>query len=390
MTACTPDQCQRGEGCPWCPPSGCRPSAPCGTCEQCEADRPETAPTLADDHLKQVYGRLAYLRADAEARELFAQEQHAKLWKPPETYGSLADELALPVPEVLWRIKGALGAGHNGLLIATRKAGKTHTINHAVRCLADGEPFLGRFDTTPVDGGIAIFNYEVGGEQYRQWMRPLGIQNTDKVHLLHLRGKRLPIIDPRVRKWIVEWLRARRIKVWIVDPYSRAAIGSVADGNAEMQVGGFLDHLDVIKAEAGVEELIMAAHTPKAKVDSGDESASGSQRLEGWPDALWYLTKDEEGLRYLRAEGRDVDVAEEQLTYDANTRNLTLGGWDRKTVAKNRDAEQVRAYVEQNPGCTQNTLEQETGWGHTRVKKAVAAAKLRLEPGPSRSTLHYP
>ncbi|MEV6306469.1 AAA family ATPase [Actinoplanes sp. NPDC051861] len=333
--------------------------------------------------------KLLELRAVEQAREILDQERHARSWSPPASYGTLTEELAIPAPEVSYRFKGILGAGHNALLIATRKAGKTTLINHAVRCLADGEQFLGRFDTTPVDGTIAVFNYEVGAEQYRDWMRDVRIENSDKVHMLHLRGKRLPLIDPRVRAWVTQWLRERQVKVWIVDPFSRAAVGSVLDGNAEFQVGTFLDNLDVIKAEAGVEELIMPAHTPKARVDSGEESASGSQRLEGWPDALWYVTKDDAGLRYMRAEGRDVDVAEEQLTYDQNTRGLVLGGWDRRTAAANRDAEHVRAYVEANAGCTQNAIGSEMGWGPTRTSKAVSAAKLRREPGPGRSTLHF-
>ncbi len=392
----------------------CTPSEPCGSCEFCQTlgvcdhgkrlndygsgiDCRLCVPTVegwdanpsAGDHFKAAYSRLAYLRADAEARELHAQEQHARTWSPPDTFGTLADELLMPAPEVTWRIKGMLGAGHNALLIATRKAGKTTLVNHAVRCFADGDPFLGRFETTAVRGGIAVFNYEVGAEQYREWVRDVGIVNTDKVHMLHLRGKRLPISDPRVRAWVIQWLRERQIKVWVVDPYSRAAIGSVADGNAEMQVGAFLDHLDVIKAEAGVEELIMPAHTPKAKVDTGDESASGSQRLEGWPDSLWYLTKDDQGIRFLRAEGRDVDVAEEQLTFDPSSRNLTLGGWDRKTVARNRDAEQVRQFVALNPGCTQNAIESGLGWGYAKVKKAIPSANLVTKDGAGRSNLHY-
>ncbi len=320
---------------------------------------------------------------------MHAQEVHARGWTAPESYGTLADELVIPEPDVTWRFKGALGAGHNALLIATRKAGKTTMVNHSVKCLADGAPFLGRFDTTPVDGGIAVFNYEVDAEQYRKWMREVGVVNTAKVHMLHLRGKRLPIVDPRVREWVIRWLRERGIKVWIVDPFSRAAVGSVVNGNDEMQVGTFLDHLDVIKAEAGVEELIMPAHTPKAKVEAGDESASGSQRLEGWPDALWYLTKDEQDIRFMRAEGRDVNIAEEQLTYEPSTRGLKLGGWDRKTVARNRDAEQVWAFVEKNPGCPQSAIEEEAGWGHTRVKRAVLAARLRTEPGHGRSVLRF-
>jgi hypothetical protein len=334
--------------------------------------------------------KLRDLRVADEAREVVAQERHARTWSPPVSYGTLERELTIPAPVVSWRFKGMLGAGHNAMLIATRKAGKTTLVNHSVRCLADGDAFLGRFDTTPVDGGIAVFNYEVGAEQYRDWMRDVGIQNTDKVHMLHLRGKRLPISDPRVRAWVTQWLRERQIKVWVVDPYSRAAVGSVENGNDEMQVGTFLDNLDVIKAEAGVEELIMPAHTPKAKVEAGDESASGSQRLEGWPDALWYVVRDSEGLRFLRADGRDVDLAEEQLTYDPSTRGLVLGGWDRHTTAANRDAELVRGFVEGRPGCTQNAIAGEMGWGPTRTSKAVQAAKLRREPGPGRSTLHFP
>jgi len=352
--------------------------------------RPSAAPDREHaDHQALVRDRLRYRRADDEARELFANEQHAKSWSPPEEFGSLADELAIPEPEVSFRFKGMLGAGHNALLVATRKAGKTTMVNHALRCLADGEPFLGRFETTPVDGRIAVFNYEVGAEQYRKWLRDVGIRNTEKVSLLHLRGKRLPIGDPRVREWIVKWLRARDIKVWVLDPYPRAAVGTVADGNAEMQVGTFLDHLDVIKAESGVEELIMPAHTPKAKVESGDESASGSQRLEGWPDTLWYLTKDEADCRFLRAEGRDVDVAEELLTYEKANRSLRLGGWDRKTVAKNRDVEMLREFVRDNPGCTQNAIETACGWGPSRTKRTADVSGVRKEPGPSRSVLHY-
>jgi hypothetical protein len=359
------------------------------TCSCAPAGQTESGDALS--HLDRlVHQKLTDLRIAERARELLAEERHARTWSPPDVYGTLADELALPRPEVSWRFKGMLGAGHNALLVATRKSGKTTMVNHAVRCLADGEPFLDRFDTTPVDGGIAVFNYEVGAEQYRDWMRDVGVVNADKVHMLHLRGKRLPIADPRVRAWVVSWLRERDIKVWVVDPFSRAAIGSVDDGNAEMKVGTFLDHLDVIKAEAGVDELIMPAHTPKAKAESGEESASGSQRLEGWPDALWYLTKDEAGVRFLRAEGRDVDVAEEQLTFNSATRGLSLGGWDRRTVAANRDSDAVLEFVTSSPGCTQNAIGTEFGWGPARTAKAVKSAKLRVEPGPGKSHLHYP
>jgi hypothetical protein len=386
--------------------AGCTPSNPChlDECRFCDpvgfvdggknGDRAGAVSGVGDDADGQRYQyalqrKLRELRVTAEAREILDLERHARTWSPPDCFGSLTQELSIPAPEATWRFKGILGAGHNALLIATRKVGKTTLVNHAVRCLADGEAFLGRFDTTPVDGGIAVFNYEVGAEQYRDWMRDVGIENTDRVHMLHLRGKRLHLSNPRVRAWVVEWLKERDIKVWIPDPYSRAAVGSVDNGNDEMKVATFLDHLDVIKAEAGVQELIMPAHTPKAKTEAGEESASGSQRLEGWPDVLWYLVKDDAGLRFLRAEGRDVDIAEEQLTYEQGARRLALGGWDRRTAAVNRDAEQVRDFIKANSGCTQNAIQTEMGWGPARTGKAVKAARVRREPGSGRSFLHY-
>lgn len=394
---CTPSHPCHADGCIFCDPATAidrrhtqataAPTTP-GAPEHPEHD-PVHDPVHDAVH-RATQHKLIDLRALEAAKEILAVEKHRKSWVPPTSYGHLGDELAIPSPQVSWRFKGLLGAGHNALLIATRKVGKTTLINHAVRCLADGDQLLGRFDTTAVDGGIAVFNYEVGAEQYRDWMRDVGIKNTTKVHLLHLRGKRLPLSDPNVRRWTTQWLKDRGIKVWIIDPYSRAAVGTVTKGNDEMDVATFLDHLDVIKAEAGVEELIMPAHTPKARVESGEESANGSQRLEAWPDSLWYLTKDEAGLRFLRAEGRDVDVGEEQLTYDGASRALVLGGWDRRTVASNRDADQVRLFVVNNPGCTQNAIQNEMGWGAARTNKAVKQAHLRIEPGPGKANLHYP
>lgn len=332
------------------------------------------------------------LRVLAAAREQLANEEHAKHWKPPASFGSLTEELSRPDEAAEWRIKGLLGVGHNAIVVAKRKAGKTTLIGNLVRSLVDCESFLGRFDVTPGTGAVAIFNYEVDERQYRRWLRETGIINTDQVHVLHLRGSTLPLSDDRVRAWVVKWLKDRQISTWIPDPYSRAYIGSVVNGNADPEVGKFLDTLDVIKAEAGVSELVMPVHSSKAKVESGDESAIGSQRLEGWPDSMWYLTKDyETGLRFLRAEGRDIDVDEEQLTYDLATRSLKLGGWDRATTIKHLDADHVVEFVRENPGCTQNTIGAKFGWGATKAKQIIAATanRIRTEPGPNKSVLHY-
>lgn len=340
-----------------------------------------------------VAEEVARLRLRAEAAELHATEQHARVWTPPTDRGPLAYELTLPDDDALWRLRGLLGVGHNALLVAGRKAGKTTMVSNLVRAYVDGEPFLGRFGVTSTDRAVAVFNYEVDERQYRRWLREVGIVNAGRVFVLHLRGRSLPLKNPRVRSWVTGWLRDRGVGLWIVDPYSRAYVGSVDNGNDEAQVGPFVDTLDVIKAEADVSELVMPVHTPKARADAGEEAAIGSQRLEGWADAMWYLTRDAEtGLRFLRAEGRDVDVPEEQLSYDATTRALTFGGWDRAGQRRNADADALIAYVTEHPGCTGRDITNELGWGNDRLKRARSAAtgKVRTATGKNNSQLHYP
>lgn len=334
------------------------------------------------------------LRVRAAARDTVEAEQHAAGWTPPASVGSLTDELLMPDPVMQWRIKGALALGHNAMVVARRKAGKTTLINDLVRCLADGGKFLNRFDVERVDGSIAIFNYEIEAAQYRRWLRDVGVVDTDRVHVLHLRGSSLPLIHPRVRAWVTRWLRERDVKVWIPDPYSRAAIGSVGNSNDEVEVGRFLDLLDQVKADAGVSELIMPIHMGKTRAEAGEESAVGSHRLEGWPDSMWYLTSDvDSGQRFMRMEGRDVAVAEEELKYDPTTRRLTMGGWDRREAKRRREADIIFRAIQGEPGISLNKLANVVKMDKRNVKAVAegleAARKIYTEVGPNRSVLHH-
>jgi hypothetical protein len=60
------------------------------------------------------------------------------------------------------------------------------------------------------------------------------------------------------------------------------------------------------------------------------ERTRGASAIEDWADSIITMTRDDSkdgnGERYLRAIGRDVDLDEDQLTYDASTRTLTLAG----------------------------------------------------------------
>lgn len=332
-----------------------------------------------------------------EAKDKYSGLKHARTWTPPVGHGSLTVELEMPDDEERWRFRGMLGVGHNALIVAGRKAGKTTMVGNVIRAYADGKPFLGRFEVEqPAHDepeGIAVFNYEVDERQYRRWLRDVGIVNTDRVHVLHLRGRTLPLKNERVQAWVSRWLADRNIGMWVVDPYSRAYVGSVDNGNDEAQVGAFLDTLDVIKAQAGVGELVMPVHTPKARAEAGEETAIGSQRLEGWPDAMWYLTRDlETGTRFLRAEGRDVLLPEGELVYHEGDRELLLsGGGNRAEAKRSADVRAITEYVAAHPRCTGNDIKAALGWGRDRLSEAMKQASntIRTESGKGRSVFHF-
>ena len=374
-------------------------SAPTWKAERVEPeafDSVEDSPSESNSEDREVREEVRKLRIRDRGRQIYNAEKHAALWTPPEDFGNLANELTLPDDEPPWRVRNLLGVGHNAILVAGRKVGKTTTVNSLIRSLVDDELFLGRFEVEPFRGDVAVFNYEVTAKQYREWLRDAGIRNADRVHALHLRGQSLPLASEHVQAWLVDWLRERDVKVWIVDPYSRAYIGSVDNGNDEAKVSVFLDTLDQIKARAGVSELVMPVHTPKARVEAGEETAIGSQRLEAWADGLWYQMRDrdpEVDARYFRAEVRGAEVSEEQLQYDPATRRVTIGGWNRSRAAFERKNEAVVRYVTENPGQGVNEIHQGMSKAKDFVSKALKAAvergDLDVFDGPNRSKIYY-
>lgn len=137
--------------------------------------------------------------------------------------------------------------------------------------------------------------------------------------------------------------------------------------------------------------MIMPVHTPKGRADEGSETAIGSQRLEAWPDVMWYLTRDGK-TRFIRAEGRDVEFDESELKYDESTRRLRVEmfGQDRKTSRLSAGLERLIRFVRANPECTQNMIMAALGWNAKTVREVVAASGglVIAEPGPNRSLIH--
>jgi hypothetical protein len=354
------------------------------------APLPELIPP-EDRHATAVATELARQRASREARKLLDQEEAAATFRIPPSRPTLADELKIPPKPVAYAIDELLPAGGNALLTAQYKAGKTSVVNDLLRAYCDSIPFLGRFTVNPGPGRIAVFNYEVGEDQYREWLRALGLQHPERATVLNLRGFRLPVTVPSVEDWVVGWLQDHEVSFWVVDPFARAFTGCGDSENDNSAVGVFLDTLDVIKARAGVRDLVLPTHTGRAEHDQGQERSRGATRLEDWADVRWLLTKGDTEetaeVRFFRATGRDVDVPEAAIAWDETDRSLSHGGGDRKWMAERRRQEAVLAYVADNPGCTSNAVEHAVTGKATAVraslKQLVASHHIEAEQTPN-------
>lgn len=314
--------------------------------------------------------RKDYRRADREAlAELDEEDGLAISQKLPEGI-SLVDLLNRPVEPIPYRINGVLPKDGRIVLAAPMKSGKTTMMGNLLRSLADGDPFLDTFETTPVTGRIILFDFEMPETLIQEWLRDQQIRNIDRIHIFPMRGRGelFNILSPTVRE---EW--AKRIKdldgeIIIGDP-----IKPVLDSlglSEHVEAGKLLTAFDALLKEAGAHEAMWTHH-----MGHNGERSRGDSTLRGWPDAEWKLVTerdDKSGERipdtpvYFWAFGRDVDVRESELKFDAENRRLSLmldplsgqtrsrkGAKENKVLEWN---ETIVDYIGDNPGARAKDL----------------------------------
>jgi hypothetical protein len=270
------------------------------------------------DHNRGVNDELRKLRIRKAAQELFKAENQPDA--PPFDAGTLAEVLARPADPPM-RVAGLIPWDASTLVVAQRKTGKTTLELNLARCLLTGEDFLGKFAVRPIDGIVAILNFEVSAAMIARWADEHGI-DRERLYLVTLRGRRNPFTHPRDREALAADLRSRGVESLICDPFGRAYTGKSQNDPGE--VGAWLIDLDLFaRSEVGAKDVILSA-------DAGwnGERTRGSSALEDWADVFLTMTRDadDDAMRFLKAEGRDVELAEDQLVFDPTTRTLSLAG----------------------------------------------------------------
>jgi hypothetical protein len=352
----------------------------------------ETAAELR--YRREVAEAVRRMRVTEDARALLAAEKARTEFGRLPSLISLNDALTQPEETEQWRIADLLPEGGNATLVAPEKAGKTTLVGNLVRSLVDRVPFLGRFAVEPITGRVGVLNFEVTGRMFTRWLGDMGIQHTDQVMALHLRGHRLPLVTDEGVTWLVDRLREADVSVLVVDPFGAAfrSAGGVSE-NDNSEVGRFLSALDEVKQRAGIHELIMPVHAKREQA-AGAERARAASVLNDWPDAIWMLVKD--ARRYLSARGRDVAVPEQRIDFDPTTRALAVTGGSRRSDVATAAGVAILAVVTQQPGITGRSIESTLADEHTRLAIRDALAKqirqgaIRAEAGPRNSICHFP
>lgn len=322
-----------------------------------------------DDYDIEVQKRLTRLKVDRDAKILLAEESQPS--RVPE-FKRLGDIEDIPMK---WRVTStAAGITHliaensQVILVADRKVGKSSIALQICKGYLSGGSVLGAWtvaEPLAADETVAYINYEVSESQVAAWMRECGL-DAERTLVLNLRGEANPLLTESGRKKLAEDLKRHNVKFLVIDPLGKALPLVPGAENDAGAINGFYASIAWICQQAGVREHVVVAHSGK-----DGSKARGSSAIEGNPDTIIYLRKDETtDERYLRAEGRDVSVPEAQITWDGPSRtNIYMVGAAPLAPAQKKSQTHRNAirlatsqFLKKTKGASANQIIKEANW----------------------------
>ncbi len=287
-------------------------------------------------------------------------------------------------------IEGLQRVGHKATLVAQYKAGKTTFVTNVAKALVDGEPFAGKFETFLPEGNVVCFDYELQPRDSLDNFRRVGVRNTHRILVEHLRGDHLNLANDYVANHVVEYLKKHDAAYLILDTFGRAMRG-FGEENSNDDVRAFFMQMDRILREAGLLGCLIPVHTGRSAEAGAQSRARGASVLDDDPDVRWVLHRNGD-QRSLSAEGRaGISVEKTPLAFDPETRRLSVSA--RRTLIPESLREKILAYVEASPGCSLRSIKGGVSGRDTaiadNVRVLLEERRLQLRGGPGRSHRHY-
>lgn len=259
------------------------------------------------------------LQREQTARAYLAEQNARKIVLPPvKPLNSFLDE---PDSETPWIINGVFPERGSAVLAAKQKTGKSTMVGNLIRCLVDGQPFLGRYETNQLNM-VVLFDVELSENMLRRWLRDQGIKHTERVRVVSLRGRlsSFNIMNPKIRELWAPYLDDADLV--ILDPLR--PILDALGLNEHTEAGKFLEAFDELCGLAGDPARLVVHHA-----GHGEDRARGDSRILDWPDTNMVLSRSKDddegdGPRFFKANGRDVDIPKVELQFNPVTRHLTV------------------------------------------------------------------
>jgi len=209
------------------------------------------------------------------------------------------------------------------------------------------------------------------------------------INVQPLRGKTsaFNILVPQVRsRWAARFAGADLVVVDCLRPFLDA-LGLSEDKDA----GRFLEALDELTTEAGIDETLVVHH-----MGHNNERSRGDSRILDWPDAVWKLVSDHDD-RYFSAYGRDVAQGELRLGFEPLERRLAIEGGSRRDRRLDDAFEEIREVLvaASEPLSGRQVTDALVGSSIGRdtfraaLKRAVKDRVVLVEEGPRGAELHF-
>lgn len=264
-------------------------------------------------------------RARREAKRILSEEEVPS--QPIPDVDPMEDFVNEPDEEVRYRVEGWQPFGTKILIVGQGKAGKSHLAHNLIRSLVDGTRFLKHAKTNPIDGTVALFDFELSKTMGRRWLCKQEIKNHEKVRAWWMRGSAssFNILDPAIRR---DWVyRLAEINATYVVLDCLRPVMDALGLDEHNQAGKFFGAFEALLKDAGIEEAAVVHH-----MGHSGERSRGDSRIVDWPDAQWLLTLEniveQSSPRFLRAFGREIHREEQKVIFDHENGHMwmTKGG----------------------------------------------------------------
>lgn len=308
-------------------------------------------------------------RREVDAEELFSAGSEAPVAQTRSQM--LADRSG----EAHWRIQDLLVAGGVVLLAAYRKAGKTTFVLNVARSMILGERLADMFevDAYPGDRTVVWLDCELPKQTREEWVDAISGDAVDdpgeasaweRFVAIGARGRlhhfNITTADGRDRLKR-EILRHGKCGLFIADPVGPWMTACGLRDSNDLDVAIFLNHIKTVMVDTGILEVLLTHHVGKASHrDEGHESARGSSVWEAEVDAIIIAgrsSEDDGGKRWIRAEGRDVELAEHTVLMDEVTRKIEILGGNRHDNQARARALKALAVIVESPGIITSAIE---------------------------------